>query len=263
MEWTSWEPLYQKVAKELDLNITKDYEIAEKYKNLIEENLIQKFSNRLQKIRSKKIKTVWIIGAGPSLEHDFEIYRKYHTKTNELLVGVDGACKFLLEQKFYPDIIFSDLDGSIEAIIKCLKHGSIIFLHAHGDNFNLIENSFQVIKEFDFIPTVQTKPVDPFLFNFGGFTDGDRAISTILSLLKSCDILLLGFTFGKIQGKYSKPNLFKNHEKASNFKLKKLQFAKEYIELLATRHQNQIFNLSTPTDSINNVPENYKDFKTI
>ena len=156
-----------------------------------------------------------------------------------------------------PDLIFSDLDGSIDAILECLHKGSILILHAHGDNYSIIKKFFPSIKSYNFLVTVQTKPEEPFLFNFGGFTDGDRAISSVLTWFNSIKVFLLGFTFGSIQGRYSKPITLKNHAKASPFKLQKLTFAKEFIKILAETYVNQIYNLSKPTESIVGVNENF------
>lgn len=260
MDWSSWEPFYKKLAIELNLNIEQDYKAADEFKNIVMKINQNGYRKNLEKLKKKKSDYVWIFGAGPSLDHDFSIFVAYSTP-KDLIVGVDGACLFLLQHKIYPDIIFSDLDGSLEAIETCLQHGSILILHAHGDNSKIVQQFSPKLLPNNFIPTIQTKPDEPFLYNFGGFTDGDRAISAILTWFLSVKVLLLGFTFGKIQGKYSKPTILKNHSEASEFKLKKLSFAKYFIKYLAKEYKNSIYNLSKPTENIEGVNENLDLFK--
>ncbi|MHA2367120.1 MAG: hypothetical protein ACXAC7_24420, partial [Candidatus Hodarchaeales archaeon] len=106
----------------------------------------------------------------------------------------------------------------------------------------------------------QTEPKPPFLFNYGGFTDGDRCIATILDWYPNVKVGLLGFTFGSIQGKFSKPFL-KESIKASTFKIKKLEFAKYFISShLAKQYFGQIFNFSNPTDHIEGVSRKITSF---
>ena len=262
MDWLSFEPHYKRVASDLELNIAKDYEITEKFISLLKHDNSHGFNSILEKILHIEKSKGWIFGAGPSLENDFEIFSKNYMPETDLIVGVDGSSLFLREQGYLPDIIFSDLDGSLDALLDCTSQGSILILHAHGDNFNIVKKFYPEIVKYDFLPTVQTKPFEPFVYNFGGFTDGDRAISGFLEWFPSITVLLLGFTFGKIQGKYSKPTKLKSHTEAAEFKLKKLKFAKEFIQILAKIYSNQIYNLSDPTDSIVGVSQTfYTDIK--
>ena len=255
MNWHDWKPYYAKVILDLGLDESKDYAVTTSFTNLVKQNHQNGFYHVLNKIKEKKLSKSWIFGAGPSLEQDFVIFKKFYTIQSDLIVGVDGACLFLIENEIYPDVIFSDLDGSLETLLTCLAHGSILILHAHGDNFDIVRNFYPKIASYSFIPTVQTKPDEPYLFNFGGFTDGDRAIAGILEWFPNVDVILLGFTFGNLQGKYSKPTKLKNHVQASDFKLKKLTFAKEFIAKLAIMFKNRIYNLSTPTEQIIGVSQ--------
>ncbi len=255
MEWLNWSPFYDKVAEELKLDSAKDYEVALKFRQLLEEHNSQGYESIIKQVKNFKKDKVWIFGAGPSLEKDFQIFVNNYSKSTDLLVGVDGACLFLEEQGYSPDIIFSDLDGSVTAIENLLEKGSILILHAHGDNFPLVKKAFSRLQKYSLLGTVQTEPDEPFLYNFGGFTDGDRAIAATLTWYASVKVILLGFTFGTIQGKYSKPEKLQDHAEASEFKLKKLTFAKEFIKTLAEIYPGQIINLSKPTEHIQGVSE--------
>lgn len=241
----------------MKLDSSKDYEVASKFHNLLQSHNPQGYESILQQIKSFHKQIAWIIGAGPSLEKDFRVFVQFYSPTTDLVVGIDGACLFLQEQGYYPDIIFSDLDGSIPALEACVQHGSILVLHAHGDNYDLVEKYFPAFRKHTVLGTVQTKPSEPYVYNFGGFTDGDRAIAAALSWFTSIKVLLIGFTFGTIQGRYSKPDKLAAHAQASEFKLQKLHFAKKFITVLAETYPNQIYNLSKPTESIQGVAETY------
>lgn len=257
MDWLTWEPYYLKVAQDLKLDTRKDYDIAKKFFSLVKKNHPKPFDTVKQKIKNKNVTKAWIFGAGPSLENDFNIFEKNYSSSTDLIVGVDGSSLFLLEQSIIPDIIFSDLDGSLKTLQECIKKGSILILHAHGDNYSTVKAFYPNVQAYDFLPTVQTEPYENYIFNTGGFTDGDRAISGILEWFPSIKTLLLGFTFGTIQGRYSKPTRLKNHAFASEFKLKKLAFAKLFIAKLAEMYPNQIFNLSHPQDTIIGVSSKF------
>ena len=58
--------------------------------------------------------------------------------------------------------------------IKAIENGALAFIHAHGDNMAMIG---QVVPglTMPFVPTIQCKPFGN-VYNFGGFTDGDRAV---------------------------------------------------------------------------------------
>lgn len=257
MKWLLWEPFYVELAKDMKLDSSKDYEVASKFHNLLKAHKPQGYESILQHIKSFPKQRAWIVGAGPSLEKDFRTFEEHYSTETDVVIGVDGACLFLQEQGYYPDIIFSDLDGSIPAIELCLEHGSILVLHAHGDNYDLVEKYFPTFRKHVVLGTVQTKPSELYVYNFGGFTDGDRAIAAVLAWFISIKVLLIGFTFGTIQGRYSKPEKLSSHAQASEFKLQKLLFAKNFIAVLAKNYPNQIYNLSRPTETIQGVAETY------
>ena len=76
-----------------------------------------------------------------------------------------------------------------EAIYVCgrAKQGSIAFIHAHGDNIDLVR---EWVPKFPptIIGTCQTPPPSG-LINYGGFTDGDRAAVLSLALgAKQCKL---------------------------------------------------------------------------
>lgn len=264
MDWKYWKPYYDNVVNLLDLNRENDIKVAIEYQKIVASINKDGFNKLLEEIRSKSPLRAWIFGAGPSLQEDIKIFNSNFNVETDIIVAADGSCLFLLENNLIPNFIFSDLDGSIESLIELGSNGSILVVHAHGDNLKLIQETIPKLVSINLLPTIQTKPIEPFIYNFGGFTDGDRAISAILSWYPDIsNVILLGFTFGKIQGQYSKPNSLRSDILASEFKIKKLEFAKSFLAVIAKENPLKIWNLSQPTDSIFGIQETVENIYTI
>lgn len=109
---------------------------------------------------------------------------------------------------FVPDIHVTDMEEG-DVVIELDKKGCLLVLHAHGDNIDKIE--YVVPRVSKFVGTTQSTPFDR-IYNFGGFTDGDRA--AILAKEMGAEVVLYGFDF----------------EKASGIKKRKLEWAKRILE---------------------------------
>ena len=86
-----------------------------------------------------------------------------------------GQPPVLVNMGIVPEVICTDLNGSSEAdiekeILACEK-GSIVLIHADGDNIDKLEKYAPRFKCF--IATTQARPFDK-VCNFGGFSGGDR-----------------------------------------------------------------------------------------
>ena len=111
------------------------------------------------------------------------------------------------------------------------KNGSILVVHAHGDNIDKIRKYSSELKN-NIVGTIQINPVAyENLFNFGGFTDGDRAVF-IADHFQAKAIYLVGFDFDSIIGIYSQIE-----KKDKIQKLKKLKWCKYLIETLKKRNK--------------------------
>ena len=97
----------------------------------------------------------------------------------DVIIAADGALNGLVMYKnIIPDIVVTDFDGALRSLLA--RYKPLVFAHVHGDNLEVYINSVPDIVDV-IIPTTQTFPYSPF-YNFGGFTDGDRAVSTALAL---------------------------------------------------------------------------------
>ena len=221
MIYKNWKPIYYEILKDFNFNRLEDEKTAE---------LLNKLLDDKQLISKDEIKNfienneIIVFGAGPSLEN---MIIKHKNKIKKCVkIASDGTTTALLKYRIIPDIIVTDFDGLIKDQIYASKKGSIIILHAHGDNYDNIKKYISNFEK-NIIGTTQSNPA-PYknLKNYGGFTDGDRAIF-LADHFNAKKITLIGFDFNGEIGEYSFP---KNKDK--NKKLKKLYWCKKLIEML-------------------------------
>ena len=97
--------------------------------------------------------------------------------------------------------------------------GSIIVVHAHGDNIDSIVKKVPRLKRV--IGTTQSRPLNN-VYNFGGFTDGDRCVF-LAKHLGAAEIKLVGFDY--------------EDQSVTPRKRKKLSWAKRLIEIALSEDQ--------------------------
>jgi len=164
MEWAVWRPLYSEILKDFGFDPEADVRSAEILSNLVDKEQIPKFSAIVEKLGHK----VSIFGASASLEDDSGKMPEGRT-----IVSAGSATGRLMRNGIRPDIIVTDLDGDARFDIEANALGALAFVHAHGDNIPAVRR-FVPIMSGPIVPTVQCKPFGN-VYNFGGFTDGDRA----------------------------------------------------------------------------------------
>lgn len=227
MFYKDWEPIYGKISKDFNFLMEKEEQTAE----LLNKILIEKKQSSTKKLETLiNGRHVFVFGAGHSLETSIKIHKKDFV--NKLKIAADGATTALLKNDILPDVIVTDLDGKVSDQIKANFNGSIVLIHAHGDNMEQIKKYVSKFKG-EIVGTTQIDPA-PYehVNNFGGFTDGDRAVF-LAAHFNAKEISLIGFDFDDKIGMYSFP---KNKDK--NLKLKKLKWCKYLIELLKQSKQN-------------------------
>jgi len=227
MLYKDYKIIYEKITKDLRIQ-TEDDEKA----SMILNNLLQDKNLLSDGVLKSLIEgnEVFIFGAGPSLETTLDFHKK--ALENKILIVADGTTSALLKNDILPDIIVTDLDGKVSDQIKANSKGSIVVIHAHGDNIDKIERYVPEFKN-KIVGTTQINP-EPYnnLHNFFGFTDGDRAIY-LADHFNAKKIDLIGFDFNGKIGKYS---FAKNKDETQ--KLKKLKWCKYFIELLIKENKN-------------------------
>ena len=180
-----------------------------------------------------------VFGAGPSLKEHIQKVKENYDLKEYVLVAADGATTAMVEERVAPDIIVTDLDGNLDDILLANLRGANVVIHAHGDNSDKI---MQLTPFFtSVLGTTQAQPVGN-LYNFGGFTDGDRAMFLAIALGAS-EMILAGMDFGSIVTKYSRPNLITETAKADEIKLKKLGYAEKFTNWIVENEKVNLINL--------------------
>ena len=170
--------------------------------------------------------------------------------SNFIIISADGATELCLQLNVIPDFIVTDLDGDINPLLCANKLGSIMLIHAHGDNIPKILKFAPKFKQF--IRTSQAFPLTN-VYNFGGFTDGDRCVF-LADEFRSDEIWLVGMDFTSSIGYFSKKMKFN-----LILKRKKLSIGKRLIEILAKKSNSLLFHVTT--FKFNSVINGVVDYK--
>lgn len=251
MEFSRWLPWYRRIVSEFGYSIEKDREAT----HVLRELLAPKARPLTDLRREIHDRHIIVFGAGSSLEENLSELVKRSLQKYFISVAADGATSAFMRRSITPRIIVTDLDGRIEDIIEACNRGSIVVIHAHGDNIDAMLKWVPKIMENNeakLFGTSQVEPSPPVIHNFGGFTDGDRA-AFLAEEMDARTITLAGMDLGETIGKYSKHRSSKQlsrqeKDKWLTNKRTKLRFAKELLEWLATwpKAAGRLFNATGP-----------------
>jgi 2-amino-4-hydroxy-6-hydroxymethyldihydropteridine diphosphokinase len=244
MRFADWYPHYLEILPKLNLDIKKDIQSS-----LILSGLISDRSPGLNCFKKLTNEKVLVIGAGPSIEEP-SIQKFIKDHSNFVIISADGSTELCLELGIVPDFVVTDLDGNMDSLLSSNKLGSTLIIHSHGDNINKI---LKFVPKFRyFLGTTQVFPLQN-VYNFGGFTDGDRCVF-LADEFKAAEVWLVGMDFASPVGHFSK-KIITN----LTLKKKKLSIAKHLIEVLAKKSNSVLLNVSSfKFNSVINGIINYK-----
>jgi uncharacterized Rossmann fold enzyme len=225
VKFVDWFPYYQGIRAEFGYSTEKDQEAARMLSGMIKRKALE------PKVLQKKLagKNVFVIGAGPSVVDSIKIIKKNKAFVK---VAADGAVQALLENKIKPDIVVTDLDGNSAALQKASKSGALMVVHAHGDNTDMLKKLVPKFKKV--LGTTQVMPVDH-VYNFGGFTDGDRCVF-LAEEFGAKKIVMVGMDF-------SAASSYKQVEDPE-LKKRKMQAGKRLLEMLAKQSRSKLLQVS-------------------
>ena len=128
-------------------------------------------------------RAVTVCGNAPSLPDELD-------RIEGTVLAADAAAEVLAGHGIRPDAVFTDLDGATDTFVDLSRQGTVMVVHAHGDNVPLIRHWVPRLPG----PLVATTQAAPFahIHNFGGFTDGDRAVFAADDL-GAASIRIIGF----------------------------------------------------------------------
>ena len=242
MDINEWEVWYEEILNTFGFLREDDERTADLLDEILDEKGCLTIDEFFDEIMDKKGYTEKFIvfGAGPSLKEHINYVKENYDLSKYMLVSADGATTALLEEDLVPDIVATDLDGRMSDLLTANSLGSYFVIHAHGNNEELIDTwttSFDKI-----LGTTQSVPVGN-LYNFGGFTDGDRAMFFVVALGAS-EMVLAGMDFGTIVTKYSRPNIEGETGPADEIKTKKLIFAERLLNWIIENTDVNVINLA-------------------
>jgi len=193
MLWSEWEPVYEKIIEDMGYDRSSDESSARLLKAVTQNSDIVSEDVLYDIIKPNAV----VVGGNVSEKDIMRIKELVNTaekveRRGAVLISAGSATEVLMVNGIVPDITVTDLDGDLSLQKKASDSGSLMIVHAHGDNADLIMEHAGDIRG-RMIITTQSKP-DALLCNFGGFTDGDRAVCTARHF-GSRNITLIGFNF--------------------------------------------------------------------
>ena len=228
MRFIDWFPYYQNIRRQFGYSTEKDQNAAYTLSKMIKKKALD--LNVLQRKIARR--HVMAIGAGDSLIPNIKFIKK---NRKYIKIVADGATQALIENHIKPDIVVTDLDGDTLFLRKAERAGAIMVVHSHGDN---IEELKKIVPTFRrVIGSTQVMPVQN-VYNFGGFTDGDRCVF-LADEFGAEEIVLVGMDFGDRIGEHSK-------KVVNNIQLKreKMKAGRQLLEMLAKRSSSRLFDTS-------------------
>jgi hypothetical protein len=183
MQFAVWEPIYQSILQDFGFSRLRDEEAAKLLAGLLcDQEPPLPAAKAL--VRGRR---VVVFGNAPSLEAEICGLQE----RDAVFFAADGATSALLRHAVLPDVVVTDLDGPFPAILEANSQGCMVVVHAHGDNLDALDRYVPQLQRI--IGTVQCRPPAG-LYNFGGFTDGDRCVF-LARELGAASIKLVGFDF--------------------------------------------------------------------
>ncbi len=224
MKYKTWKPIYEAILedfRDFGFDRRKDEAAARVASEILERKKIEVGGERVKRRVEELVrgKTAVVCGNAPCLESDlreagFSSSSSSRDSVSVVVIAADGATSVLLRNALLPDIVVTDLDGEVADEIHANRLGAVLVVHAHGDNIAALRSVLPALNE-EVLCTTQSRPFRN-IYNFGGFTDGDRCVF-LAKEFGARRVELLGFDF--------------EDEGVSERKRKKLKWAKRLISI--------------------------------
>ena len=171
MEYPDWSPTYRRIAEEFGFPFDREVRSADRLEALLPPSAREPPLPRVaRRLAGREVVIVGTApGAGPP-----PIWRLADRATGTAVVAADGATAACLGAGIVPDVVVTDLDGDLPAEVVANRRGSLVVVHAHGDNRPALE---EWVPQFPGeVAGSWAGPPRPALLDVGGFTDGDRGV---------------------------------------------------------------------------------------
>ena len=165
MRFTEWEPVYEEILADMGYSRYEDEACVRVLLSVtLNSDLVSD-----EDAGALVGRTCTVFGNSPGLEADVE-----RLGTEGTLIASGSAVPRILKMGMMPDIVVTDLDGDIGAQLEASSRGALTLVHAHGGNADLVRMYAGLLRG-PVALTTQSAPRD-IVYDFGGFTDGDRAV---------------------------------------------------------------------------------------
>ncbi|HUI38333.1 MAG TPA: 6-hydroxymethylpterin diphosphokinase MptE-like protein [Thermoplasmata archaeon] len=189
MEYASWAPRYEEIRREFGFPFDREERSARLLRSLLPEAALDDPLRRIsERVRGRE--TI-VVGLGPGAGAP-PLWTRSTRAGRPAVVAADGATQPCLDAGIVPDVVVTDLDGPVASEVTACVRGSLVVIHAHGDNADALA---RWVPEFsgELAGSWAGPPADG-LLDVGGFTDGDRA-AYLADHVGAARILLWGFDF--------------------------------------------------------------------
>ncbi len=248
MEIKTWMKWYKEILQNFGFEKEDDEKSAEYLNDYLKNQFNSSEWNKKAIYFSDlpKGENIIVFGAGPSLKKHLHQLKEEISKNQDkfILISADGATTALIEENIVPNIIVTDLDGKLEDILNANSQGAFLVVHAHGNNLEALKANLNRLKNV--MGTTQSLPLE-YVHNFGGFTDGDRAVFLAVEL-GAKNIIMAGMDFGEVVTRYSRPDMEDATGPADEIKKLKLKYAERLVEWIIDNEDVSIYNLAEKED---------------
>lgn len=177
MRFEVWEPYYRDILEYFGFDRAQDEEAARLLATLMTRD------NILSLTSLTCGNDITVCGNAPCLKNELD-------NISGVIFAADAAAEVLDTHGIVPDAVFTDLDGADDRLLELNESGTIVVIHAHGDNMPLLRSWVPRFKG-PVVATTQSTPLKN-VYNFGGFSDGDRAVFAA-DELGAAHITIIGF----------------------------------------------------------------------
>ncbi|MCO8268647.1 6-hydroxymethylpterin diphosphokinase MptE-like protein [Haloferax prahovense] len=227
MDFTTWEPVYERILDDFGFERTGD----ERARDALAD-LVSPFDrDRLDWADA----TVAVCGAAPTLEDELD---RLDDPDVDVVVAASTAADAVRAAGFDLDLMVTDLDKNPETAVELTESGVPVAAHAHGDNLPAVREWVPRFDADHVLGTTQAAPVGP-VVNWGGFTDGDRA-AFIADELGAKRLVFAGWDF--------------DDPAVDAMKAQKLRWAERLLRWLERRRGERFSVLDGRRDGIDSLP---------
>jgi 2-amino-4-hydroxy-6-hydroxymethyldihydropteridine diphosphokinase len=193
VEYRRWAPLYERIRREFGFPWGRERRAAARLLRRLppaaRRDPLGRVAARIQG------RDAIIAGLAPGAGAP-PLWRLPPTASPPVLLAADGATAACLAAGLVPAIVVTDLDGAVASEVAANGRGSLVVVHAHGDNLPAVE---EWVPQFPGeLAGSWAGPPGRGLLNVGGFTDGDRA-AYLAEAAGARRILLWGFAFDRVE----------------------------------------------------------------